>query len=99
MHPAIRLFPSARFYEGSLADGPGTSASPLAQDLQAHPLFPPLLFLDAPHAAEESRGTSFASPVEAALAVQLALKVRAVARPFALKVGARPFGSRWRCPI
>ena len=55
MHPEIRAFPSARFYESTLADGPGTSRpAPCAcfAALPPHPIFPPLLFLDVSSGAE-----------------------------------------------
>ena len=82
MHPAIRTFPSARFYEGSLLDGPGTACPPTTSfgALPPHACFPPLLCLDLKGSQEERCGTSYRNPCEAMMAVHLALHILAALR-------------------
>ncbi|CBN79685.1 Presumed helicase required for RNA polymerase II transcription termination and processing of RNAs [Ectocarpus siliculosus] len=75
MHPEIRAFPSARFYNGRLTDAPCVrdqaaipAQSPSSETTALPPLgpcFPPFLLVDVSSGSERRAGSSYQNPREA----------------------------------
>ena len=70
MHPAIREFPSSRFYAGELEDGPKMAAK-TKRPWHDNMLFRPFVFIDVAGKEYQGGGMSWANDDEATLAVAL----------------------------
>jgi senataxin len=79
MHPAIRAFPSAYFYQGRLQDAPAVTHAPDEPFYALNPLLAPYAFFDVAGGRESRRGASNSvrNEAEAALAAALYGALRA----------------------
>ncbi|PSC75196.1 Helicase sen1 [Micractinium conductrix] len=77
MHPAIRQFPSAHFYQGRLRDADSIQDMPPAP-FYGHPLMKPYVFFDVSKGQEQRRegGGSLSNRAEALLAACLFAELR-----------------------
>ncbi|CAN0547209.1 unnamed protein product, partial [Ectocarpus sp. 12 AP-2014] len=93
MHPEIRAFPSARFYNGRLTDAPCVrdqaaipAPSPSSEATGAlalpplGPCFPPFLLVDVSSGSERRAGSSYQNPREASFVSAFLARLSGVVR-------------------
>ncbi|KAK9867986.1 hypothetical protein WJX84_009523 [Apatococcus fuscideae] len=95
MHPQIREFPSAHFYDNRLVDGANVQQAAAAGELfYEHQLLQPYRFFDVASGKDERRGSgSIANSAEADMAAALFWELRNFLKK-AVQAGKRPNGVR-----